>query len=280
MRYTALQKINLFAAIYGRMFAAVLQPRVWIPFFLLALFQIAALYGLARFYLPGWQSIIHPVLSRFLSPEMLHYPQYYIVLPAVYSGFDNFILGPTAWVVLSAVAVYKFGGHYDDKNLPLNEGFGRAFRSYLPLLAFWAIETAIVLMVLLLPSLLLKSFVVGSPNRKIALDFGLQVVGFGFSAFLLYTIPGIMIGGKGLGSAISRSLRLCRDNFFLTFFIIFIPAFLNVILNLILSDFSPRIIQLLNPELIIALLGLQIGIGIFINLFIYGAAVFTYKEIA
>jgi hypothetical protein len=89
-----------------------------------------------------------------------------------------------------------------------------------------------------------------------------------------------MIAGKGLGRAISESLRLCWKNFFLTFFIIFIPAFPKAVINLILSEFSPRIIQLLNPELIIALLGIQIAIGIFINLFIYGSAVYIYKEMA
>ena len=280
MKYTALQKINLFAAIYGRMFAAIIRPGIWFAFFILALFQVVVLLSLARFYLPGWHNIIFPILSSFLPPQVLHYPQYYLALPSVYSGFDNFILGPTVWVVLSAAAVYKLGGYHAGGNSRLGEGLRSAFRAYLPLLIFWAIETVLVLIVFLVPSLLLADFVKGSPNRKIALDFGLQVVGFGVSAFLIYTIPGIMVGGRGLGSAISKSLRLCWKNFFLTFFIVFIPGLPKAILNLILSEFSPRIIQLLNPELIIALLGLQIGIGIFINLFIYGSAVFVYKEMA
>lgn len=280
MKYTALQKINLFTAIYGRMFAAIIKPRIWIPFFILALFQVVALYGLAKFYLPGWFNIIFPILSSFLPPEVLHYPQYYLALPAVYSGLDNFIIGPTVWVVLSAVAVYKLGGYYAGENSPLGEGFKSVFGAYLPLLIFWAIETALVLLVMLVPSLLIADLVRGSPRRKIALDFGLQVIGFGVSAFLIYTIPGIIFAGTGVGSAIKKSLRLCWKNFFLTFFIIFIPSVLNVFFNIIFSEFSPRIIQLLNPELIIALLGLQIGIGIFINLFIYGSAVFVYKEMA
>jgi len=280
MKYTALGKINLFAAIYGKMFAAIIRPGIWLPFFILALFQVAALYGLARFYLPGWYSIIFPILSSFLPPQVLHYPQYYLALPAIYSGFDSFILGPTVWVVLSAVAVYKLGGYHAGGNRPLGEEFRSAFRAYLPLLAFWAIETAVILVVLMVPSLMLKSTVWGSLNRKIALDLGLQMAGFGVSAFLIYSIPGIMVGGRGLGSAISKSLHLCWKNFFLTFFIIFIPGLPKVILNIVLSEFSPRMIQLLNPELIIALLGLQIGIGILINLFIYGSAVFVYKEMA
>lgn len=280
MKYTALQKINLFASIYGRMFAAIVRPGLWFPFFILALFQVVVLFGLARFYLPGWHDIIFPILSAFLPPEAFHYPQFYLALPAIYSGFDNFILGPTAWVVLSAVAVYKFGGYYTGENSRLGEGFRSAFRAYLPLLIFWAVETALVLIVILVPSLLLADFVRGSPNRKIALDFGLQVMGFGVSAFLIYTIPGIMIGSQKLGSAIAGSIRLCWKSFFLTFFIVFIPGLPKAVLNLVLSEFSPRIVQLLNPELIVVLLGLQIVIGIFINLFIYGSAVFVYKEMA
>lgn len=280
MKHTALQKINLFTAIYGRMFAAIFKPGIWFPFFILAILQVIALYGLAKFYLPGWYNIIFPVLSSFLPPEVFHYPQYYLALPAIYSGFDNFILGPTAWVVLSAVAVYKLAGYHTGEKFSLGEGFRSAFRAYLPLLIFWAIETALVLIVILVPSWLIADLVKGSPNRKMAVKLGLQVVGFGVSAFLIYTIPGIIIARKGLRSAMFNSLSLCWKNFFLTFFIIFIPGLPKAILNLVLSEFSPRIIQLLNPELIIALLGIQIGIGIFINLFIYGSAVFVYKEVA
>lgn len=280
MKYNALQKINLFTAIYGRMFTAIVRPGMWFPFFILALFQLIALYGLVKFYLPGWYNIIFPILSSFLPQEVWHYPQYYLALPSIFSGVDNFIIGPTVWVVLSAVAVYKLAGYYADSNFRLGNGFKSAFRAYLPLLIFWAIETTLVLIVILLPSLLMADIVKGSPNRKIALDFGLHLMGFGVSAFLIYTIPGIMLGGNGLGSAISKSLRICWRNFFLSFFIIFIPGLPKVILNLVISEFSPRIIQLLNPELIIGLIGLHIGIGIFINLFIYGSAVFIYKEMA
>jgi len=46
-----------------------------------------------------------------------------------------------------------------------------------------------------------------------------------------------------------------------------------------LSDFAPRIIGLLNPDLIPVIMVFYIITGIFINFFIYGAAVLLYRRL-
>lgn len=280
MKYSPLDKVNLFLNIYGRMFAAIFRFRTWAGFLVLALFQAAGLFILARFYLPGIYTIIYPVISAFIPPIMLHYPQYYLSLTSIYSGFDDFILGPTIWVICSAWAVYNLGRYYDPQSRLAGDGLRTAFKAYLPLLLFWALETALVFGVLALPTQLAGRFAFGSPRRRMAFQFGTRVIAFCFSAFLVYTIPGIVLRARSLGRAVRESIGLCARNFFLTFFIIFIPGLFRVGLDIILSSFSPRIIKYLNPELILLILLIEIALGIFINLFIYGSAVFAYEELS
>ncbi|MEE9554452.1 MAG: hypothetical protein V3W18_09165 [candidate division Zixibacteria bacterium] len=280
MKYSALDKLNLLANIYSRMFAAIFKFRTWLGFFILALFQAFGLFMLARFYLPGFYQITNPILSMFVPGFMFHYPQYYLALPSIYSGYENFILGPTVWVILSAFAVYRLGGYYSDNKPTAGESFSIARKVYIPLLVFWALETGLVLLVMFLSTSIADDFVFGSPNRKIVLNLGLQFLAFGISAFFLYTIPGVILGSKKLLTAIRESIGLCRKNFFLTFFIILIPGSIKTFINLLLTEFSPKIVKFLNPELILLLLGIQIFMGIFINLFIYGSAVFVYKKMS
>ena len=280
MKYKSLDKLNLLVNIYGRMFAAIFRFGTWSGFFILAVFQAIGLFALVKFYLPGLFQIINPVLSYFVPETMLHYPQYYLALPSVYSAFDNFLLGPTVWVFLSAFAVYKLNGYYSKDKNPAGDGLRNARSAYFKLLIFWVLETGLVLLAMILPARIAASMVVGSPDAKIAMNLGLQFFAYGISAFLIYTIPGVVIRSKNLWSAVIDSISLCKRNFFLTFFIVFIPNIIRILSDFILTEFSARIVKLLNPELIVVILGIQIFLGIFVNLFIYGSAVFVYREMS
>ncbi|UCE66438.1 MAG: hypothetical protein JSU85_00055 [Candidatus Zixiibacteriota bacterium] len=280
MRYSPLDKINFFITTYGKLFASILKIPNWLPFLILALFQAAGLLAFSKFYMGGLNQVLFPVLSKIFPPAIFHYPQYYLALPAIYSGYSAFILGPTVWVIMSAVAVYKLGGYKKGIKHTFGGGLDRAFKSYLPLFLFWIIETVIVFAVLWILTIALKDYVAGSPRVKFMFEYGFQLFAYIFSAFLLFTIPGIVISGKKLGGALKGSIRLCGSNFFLTYFIIAIPASAGAMIDLFVSGFSSQIITLFNPELVAVLLYIRIGLGIFINLFIYGAAVFVYDEMS
>jgi hypothetical protein len=279
-KFTGLDKVNLFISIYGRMFIALFRFSWWSPFFILALIQLLGFVGLLWYYMPGWIHIIQPILRIFLPERAFHFPQYYIVFPGIYSAFESFILGPTLWVILSAAAVIRLGGQYSRKKLPLKECISRARAAYLPLFAVWLIETLIVLAILAIPSLLMESVMYGSPNMSAVISFVMQSLALIISAALLYTIPAIVLDKKGLGEALANSIGMFFGNFFLTYFIVFIPGFIRIVLNILLTDYAQRIIVDLNPELIPILLFGEIVLGIFINLFIYGSAVFVYKEMS
>lgn len=278
MKYSALDKVNLFISTYGRLFSGIIKISTWSPFFVLALFQAFGLLAFSNFYAAGLDRVIYPLLSSLLPSSILHYPQFYLALPSVYSGYNTLILGPTIWVLMSALAVYKLGGYYRGTTFTFGEGLRKVVKRYLPLLAFWVIETAIVFIVLFSLTLAFKDYVVGSPRIKFVFEYCYQLFAYIFSAFLLYTIPGIMITGKKLGGALKDSISICGRNFFLTFFIVAIPGSVGALIDIFISGFTPQIISLFDPELVVGIMYIRIVLGILINLLIYGAAVFVYAE--
>ncbi len=278
-KYTVLEKLNLFISVYIKLFTAIPRFSWWSPFFIFALFQALGLAGLVWYYVPGWVSIIYPILSKFLPTSVFHYPQYYLALPSIYAGFENFVLGPTVWIILSAAAIYRLGGLYEGEKPPFKSGVRKALRAYFQLLALWLIETILVILVLYIPSSMMEQFLAGSPNRAAVVSVLLQMVGLGISAMLVYAVPGIILDRKSLLEAVGDSIALFFRNPILTYLIVFIPSIIRIATNSLLSDYAPRIIELLNPDLIPSILLVHIFLGIFINLFIYGAAVFVYKKL-
>jgi hypothetical protein len=277
-KYTLIDKINLFINIYARLFTAIFRFSWWSPFFILALIQILGLAGFFWYYIPVWINIIYPILSIFVPESAFHYPQYYLALPSIYSAYDIFILGPTAWLILMGAAFYRLGHTYDGTKRPFKECVRASMKKYLPLLAVWLIETVLVFLILYIPVVLLNGQIGQSPRRIMALRLLLQMAGFIISAMFIYAIPGIIIDNKKLSEALGNSFRLFFKNIFFTYFIVLIPGIVMMIFNLFLTDLAPKIITLFNPDLIPAILVASIVIGIFTNLFTYGGAVIAYKK--
>lgn len=278
-RLTLIDKLNLFINLYGRLFAAILRFSWWSPFFIYSLFQYIGSAALAWYYAPPWCYFVPSILSLFLPPAAFHYPQYYLALPSVFAGYDSFILGPTVWIILLGIAVYRLNGFQANGNPPWGEAFKVALNCYPRLLLVWFVETVLVFLVLYLPNILLEGYLAGSPNRAAALSALLQTAGLVVSAALLFAVPGIVIDNKRAGEALADSISLFLGSPVLTFAIVYIPSILRIILNFLMGDLAPRIIGLLNPDVIPGLVFIYILVGIFINLFIYGGAVFVYRRL-
>ncbi len=279
-RLTFLDKLNLFVGTYAQMFLGIFRFSWWSPFFIYAIFQLAGFFALLWYYAPVLSVIIYPILSVFLPSNIFHYPQYYLALPSVFATYDSLILGVTLWIIFTATAVYRLGGVYDGKVPTLGDGVRKALYSYFPLFMVWLIETIAVIVILYVPNLLLKERMAGSPNFSAAVSVLFELIGLIVAGMLIYSVPGIILDGRRTGDAIKTSIGLFVSNFFLTYFIVLIPNLIRIIINLLLSNYAPKIISLFNPELIPALLIIYIIVGIFVNLFIYGPAVFVYKRMA
>jgi hypothetical protein len=271
-------KFNMFFSIYGQLFISIFRFSWWSSFFVYAIFQTAGFLVLLWYYAPVLSFTVYPIISLLVPANAFHYPQYYVTLPWLYAAYESIFLGITVWIILTAAAVYRLGGIYAGKPPTFREGIGLALSRYLPLMLVWLIESILVAIILYIPDLFLRRLTVGSPNFAALVNVAFEMIGLVVTSMLIYSVPGIILDGKKLGAAIADSIALFMRNIFLTYFIVFIPSLLRIVINLLLTNYAPRIITLLNPELIPILMAVYIVAGIFINLFIYGAAVFAYRR--
>jgi hypothetical protein len=238
--------------------------------------------GMAMFlwyYAPVLINIVQPILSLFVPAQVFHYPQYYLALPSIYAGFESFILGPTLGIIFLAIAILRLDSVFSGKRRPLREIAPLAADRFLRLLLMWFIETVLVLLILYLPSVALQDFTRGSPNMSALVGVFLQTVGLLVTSLLIYASIGIAIDNKKFGEALADGIVAFFRYPIMTFTIVFIPNVLRLVLNALMSDYAPRIISLMNPDLIPVILLIYIISGVFVNYFVYGAAVALYKEL-
>jgi hypothetical protein len=278
MKYTVSEKMSIFITFYVRMFINIFRLSTWSPFLFLAGIQTIFLILITNFNLPGFASLIMPLLKLILPVSLIHYPQYYLAAPMIYSLIDSFILGPSIWLIAVAAAIYKLNESYDGEKISLAQSKNVALSIYSKLLLLWLIQTALMVAIVLIPTWWFSTLLADTPRRSLAAKFMLQMAGFGISAFMIYTIPGIIIGKKSLGKAIGDSIKICFHNLFFSFFVIFLPGIVKLIIDLLATHFAPLIIYNYNPDIILWLLYSEIAIGIFLNLFIYGTATYAYRQ--
>jgi hypothetical protein len=275
-----LEKINLFVSIYIAQFLNIFRVSSWLPFFVLALFQALGLILITNLDIPGFKLFIFPLLKIFLPESVFHYPTYYLAAPDAYALFDNLLLGPTIWVITIAAATYKLAGLRMGQALSLGDGYKNALGIYGRLIILWFIQMILIGIVISIPSRIMAPYVYESPRFTIFVKILIQLAGFFIMALLIYTIPGMVIAQKRLGPAIANSLKLCYHNFFFTFFIIFVPGVLRIILDILTTNLGPGIINQRNPEIIVWTMFSNVGLGIFLNLFIYGTVAYAYHDIS
>ena len=277
MQNPPLYKINLFIRTYLLMFGNILKPSSWMPFMSLAIFQLLGILILTWFSLPGWKSSVKPFLTMILPHEGFHFPYYLLTIPRLFADYDNYILGPTAWVIFSAVGVFVLGNLYAGERIHLREGFRRAFKSYFKLLVVWLIELILVYAIMKIIAILFIDATYGSPRLTLGINIALQLAAFLPSALLIYAIPAIILDKKSLFQALADSVSLCGHNLFLSYFIIFTPGIARLVFDILINNFGPRIVFTMNADLIIVLMVAKVLVGIFVNLFILGGATYVYR---
>jgi hypothetical protein len=274
-----MEKINLFISIYIAQFLNIFRITAWLPFLVLAIIQLVGLIIITNLNLPGFKVFIFPVLNLFMPEQLFHYPIYYLAAPQAFSIYDTFILGPTLSILAIGMAVCRLGGFHERRFDSLSNCRKKAIANYGKLFFFWLIQTILLLTVILIPANLIEPYAYGSPRFAVIVKIVLQLSGFAVSAILIYTLPAMLIGGKSLRNSLRHSLRLFARNPLFTYFIILLPGAIKICFDLLTTNFAQHIITRDNPEIIIWALFINIGAGVFLNLFIYGTAAYAYKEL-
>lgn len=260
-----LEKVNLFFWAWIQSARSAKTLRLFVPFLLYAVLQVAILVGLVFFAYPILSAILVPLFRRFLGPAALHYPQCMIFLPNMFHRADLFLSGIIGVGVIG-VTTQMFASKFNGEKPTLSEGIGRVLPLYGTLFLIWVLETALVF-----------GFVVGLPRflaRFTPLEGGFLMVlsfflGTLVGAAFAYTSVLVVWEGMGLGKALKGSFSLFGKNTFSSFFLVAIPTGLHLPFDYVLGK-GNFLVNRFTPEIIVWLLGLYIVFSIFTNYFLIG----------
>ncbi len=78
------------------------RPALWVPWLLLGLVQLGALFALCFAAHPAISAVMAPLVARLAGAHALHYPELFLALPALYGRLDLAIAALPGAVVLGA----------------------------------------------------------------------------------------------------------------------------------------------------------------------------------
>jgi len=267
--------INEFLVAVLDTFKSIGRGRIWL--WLLAYFGLQALVLLAHWQ---WLSpLFHGPITVWLTaagylPDVLlpentmvlfkHYPQHYLVLPAVFTWAKTLLALVFEGVVLGAIAI-MFHNHYltPEGEPPIK--VKSVWSAWPKLVGAWLVLNVIFIAINVALPNVLADVLAASPRRQMAFEFGVIPLLYTIVlALFLVTIPAITTLGDSLPRALGRSLKL----FFQRPFALLILAFLVLVLPLMIASAAARsvdIVQKFQPELVAWLLLL----GLFLEMLAY-----------
>jgi hypothetical protein len=270
-----LNRINNFIFTYLEVFKSFKRFSLWIPFFIYALLQVVLLLILLSFpsRVSGW--IFVPLLKKLYGEAVLHYPTFFVLLPAVLNRAD-LILGLIFGIILDGAAVFMFCSHFTQARISFFSGIKLALSKYW-MLFILDIFKLLVIGVMKIPFWLFKDMAVGSPRRGFALEMGCLILGVIYTGIFIYTTPAVIWRGRKLWKAIMDSWKIYIHNFFSTFLFIFIPLVINLPVNF-LKGRSGILIAKFSPEIVTWVVVLGVFFSILVNFILWGTITKFYLE--
>lgn len=247
--------------------------RIWRPFLVLALVQVAMLLLLTQFFRPGLSSMLAPLIENAAGPGAKHYPQFYLALPMVFSKLNfavdlivgSFCVGVAMLVVWARIAGTKNAD-------PWGLGLRRAFALVLVRLPL------LILLYLLawqLPTLLFPEGVEVSGTQIRLLRYSTFIVGALIETLFVYAPLFLLFERKNVAAAWKEAIAFLGRVPIASFLVVAVPSLLQLPVSFILRR-AGVVVETLSPELVTALIVGAILIFALINFLIVGSVVRVY----
>jgi len=246
------------------------------PFFILALIKGFVLLILVMFYLPPVHKFLIPILSHFYSEYTLHFPRYYLLLPQIFNYASVLIIDLLFGVLLYAAAVFSIGTSYKREKGGLIEGLRTGAKSVGPLVTIWLLKTVLVFLVFRYATGFIFRLVGDLPLGYFIHFTIIQVMALIVIAFLIYSIPAIMLHRRKLGGALAESLRFTSKHFIFTFFLVFIPWVIQLPFDYIIYNKINVVLSKLNYAVAVDLLIVNIIAAMFTGYLLYSGITYFY----
>ena len=255
--------------------ACALRGRIWVPFLAIAVVQILALLLVLNFHQQFLSPLLVPLVKGFAGPTAIHYPNFYLALPIIFSRV-SLILSVLLTCLMVGAAVVLFA-----------QAFGRAehmkpwkvAKKRYPALFIATLILALALfgvpyLTLLLPKdLLLANSMVRWGMRGVLLLLSILI-----QTFLVYAAAWVLLRNERALKAVADSIRLSGSTFVPTFVIVALPAVLLYPLSF-LDSRADLFVTKFRPEAVTGLILVQIVLELLFGFLVIGAVtrIFIYQ---
>ena len=247
--------------------------RVWSPFLVLALVQTAVVLGLTQFYRPAVSSLMVPLIEKLVGPGAVHYPQFFLALPMLFSTINfaidwsvgSFCIGVAVVVVWSRISGNAGIGAW-------RLGRRRLFSLVLvrlPLLFLF------YLLAFQLPRLLFVQGVEVPGSQVRLLRYMTFLIGVLIETFFVYAPVFLLLEGRSVGRAWKDGVAFLGRVPVASLLVVLGPSLLQLPTSYVLRH-ADRVVETLSPELVVGLVIGAILVFAFINFVIVGSVVRLY----
>ncbi len=245
------------------------EPRVLIPFCLLAVIEIFALWFLSCSPHFPINVIMAPPIKSIWGPTYLHYPYIYELLPRMFY-YAKIVIGVMIGALTSGMAVLMVYYYKKSRRIDIKEIFFAVLKRYVSLFILAIILFTCVHFVMKEPSVLLLKYFFAKHAKLLFLGpkfwFGIFlpvlqfVMAVVLQALFVYAIPYIVIKEKKFIPALVLGVGLFFKKFLKTFVAVLVPMFLYIPVTIIRANMS-LIAGMFNPEAIVVVLLIGIVVG-------------------
>lgn len=244
------QQFNALIWSWAEMLRALRRRVALVPFGIYAAVQSVVLLVFIGFTVRPLSWFVPGLMSAWLGPRAVHYPNNLIMLRAV-MGRADIVLSVILGGLVAGAAAYLFSAFYSGNPERFSTGWRAAVRRYLPMLAVALLVTVVAQAVVRIPMSLWGHFADVRPLRFRLLRMILTGAVILVQALSVYAIPAIVIDARRWGRAIAGSVALAVRSPITTLFIVGVPAAVELLpawlmrnTNVIVYRFAPELIIL------------------------------------
>ena len=255
--------------------ACALRARIWVPFLVIAGIQILALVIVMNFHRGLLTPLVVPVIKGLSGPGVTHYPNFYLLLPVVFSRL-SLLLSVLVTCIMVGAAIVLFA-----------QAFGRAEhlkpwktarKRYPALFIATAILAAGLFAVPYLGRLVPQETLLENSMVRWAARGVLFFLSILFQSLLVSAAAWILLRNEHALRAVGDSMKLTRSTFVPTFVLVALPAVLLYPLGF-LSSRSDLFLNKFRPEALAGIILLQIFLELLFGFLLVGAItrIFIYQ---
>ena len=256
-------------------FACSLRGRIWLPFIAIAALQLLLLGGLLNFHHAALAPVFMPIVTAFAGSDSIHYPNFYLALPLVFSRVTLILSAVLACVMVGAAIVLFAQAFGRVEHLP---AWRAAWKRYPSLLAATLLLAACMFAIPYLARVVPNNMLLENQMVRWSVRGALLFLSIVVQTLLIYAAAWILLRNERLLPAIGKSMGLAWSTFLATFVVVAVPALLLFPVGFLASR-SDLFVNKFSPETMVALVVTQIVLELVLGFLLVGAItrIFIYQ---